>query len=561
MSTKKYLITSALPYSNGPVHIGHLAGCYLPADTFVRFLKLQEKEVLFVSGTDEHGVPVTIRAQKEGTTVQNVVDKYHTIIKTSFENFDIDLDVFSRTTKAIHHETATAFFKEMYAHNQFVEIETEQYYDEKASTFLADRYITGTCPHCQNTNAYGDQCEQCGSSLNATDLINPKSMLSDAVPVLKKTKNWFLPLDKLQPQINAFIESHPEWKSNVKGQCESWLKQGLQPRAMTRDLNWGIPLPIDHTDGKVMYVWFEAPIGYISATKDYFQSINAPENTWESWWKDKDTQLIHFIGKDNIVFHCIIFPAMLIAHGDYILPTNVPANEFLNLEGQKISTSRNFAVWLDEYLIDLPDKTDELRYVLTSIAPETKDADFTWQDYQARINGELVAVLANFIHRVLTLINKNYDGIVPQDTVIKDVKLKNTVNEQIQILENSLQKYEFRFGLKAMMEIARIGNKYLADQEPWRLKAEEDKPKVVEILSNALQISGQLQILMQLFLPRASKHLAAMLNIKEPLKWKDLHQAFIFAKGHAIEKSNHLFKPIEDEVIALQVEKLKVIMN
>ena len=463
---KRTLITAALPYANGPVHIGHLAGVYIPADIYARYLRLKGEEVLFVCGSDEHGVPIAIKAKKEGVSPQDIVDRYHGIIKDSFERFGVTFDIYSRTTSEIHREHASAFFRTLYEKGEFVEEESEQYFDPEAGQFLADRYIVGTCPRCQNERAYGDQCESCGSTLNPTDLINPKSAISGATPILKKTKHWYLPLDKHEPFLRHWIlDEHKEWKSNVYGQCRSWLDGGLQPRAVSRDLDWGIPVPVEGAEGKVLYVWFDAPIGYISNTKELLP------DTWETWWKDSQTRLLHFIGKDNIVFHCIVFPAMLRAEGSYILPENVPANEFLNLEGDKISTSRNWAVWLNEYLDELPDKQDVLRYVLTANAPETKDNDFTWKDYQARNNNELVAVFGNFVNRALVLTAKYFDGKVPALGTLTDFD-RETLSELSVIrpaLERELDTFHFREALKEAMNLARLGNKYLADTEPWKL--------------------------------------------------------------------------------------------
>ncbi|MDA3817787.1 MAG: methionine--tRNA ligase, partial [Prolixibacteraceae bacterium] len=470
---KRTLITSALPYANGPVHVGHLAGVYVPADIYARYLRLKGEEVAFIGGSDEHGVPITLKAKKEGVTPQDIVDKYHNIIKDSFERFGISFDVYSRTSSKIHHATASEFFKKLYDDGKFIEKTNDQYYDEEAGQFLADRYIVGTCPKCNNEKAYGDQCESCGSSLNATDLINPKSMLSGSVPVMRETKHWYLPLDEYEPWLKDWIlEQHKEWKPNVYGQCKSWLDGGLNPRAVTRDLKWGVPVPVDGAEGKVLYVWFDAPIGYISATKEW-------STDWEKWWKDKDTRMLHFIGKDNIVFHCIIFPSMLKAEGTYNLPENVPANEFLNLEGDKISTSRNWAVWLHEYLEEFPGKEDVLKYVLTANAPETKDNDFTWKDFQSHNNNELVAILGNFVNRALVLTQKYYDGEVPELGALTDFdkatldRLNSLKNE----VEKSLDTFRFREALKLSMDMARLGNKYLADMEPWKL-AKTDAERV-----------------------------------------------------------------------------------
>jgi methionyl-tRNA synthetase len=570
----RHLITSALPYANGPLHIGHLAGCYIPADIYVRYLRSKGEDVKFICGSDEHGVPITIKAKKEGITPQQVVDKYHKIMGDAFNEFGISFDIYSRTSSKTHHETASEFFKTLYDKGVFVEEVTEQYFDEKANQFLADRYIVGTCPKCSNENAYGDQCEKCGSSLNATDLINPKSTLSGEKPVLKKTKNWFLPLDKMQPQIEDFINSHTEWKSNVFGQCQSWLKAGLQPRAMTRDLDWGVKVPIDGADGKVLYVWFDAPIGYISATKELFarhseldsessytqmpNQVRHDNNGWQSYWKNKDTRLVHFIGKDNIVFHCIIFPAMLMAEGSYILPENVPANEFLNLEGDKISTSRNWAVWLHEYLLDFKDKQDVLRYTLCANAPETKDNDFTWKDFQAKNNNELVAILGNFVNRTLVLTHKYYNGSVPE--VIEYTTEDKLVLEELKSypsrIGSSIELYRFREALSELMNLARLGNKYLADNEPWKL-IKTDEKRVQTIMNIALQISANLTILMEPFLPFTSKKLTTMLQLPTNLKWSDSGNAGLLINGHQIGEASLLFDKIEDDAIAAQIQKLE----
>lgn len=553
MSFKRHLITAALPYANGPVHIGHLAGCYLPADIYVRYLRNKGEDVKFICGSDEHGVPITIKAKKENITPQQVVDKYHKMMGDSFAEFGISFDIYSRTSSKTHHQTASDFFKKLYENGSFTEQVTEQYYDEEAKQFLADRYITGTCPKCGNENAYGDQCEKCGSSLSPTDLINPRSALSGSKPVLKETKNWFLPLDKLSPRIKAFIEQHKDWKSNVYGQCKSWLDSGdgLQPRAMTRDLDWGVPVPVKGGEGKVLYVWFDAPIGYISATKELLP------NDWEKYWKDKESRLIHFIGKDNIVFHCIIFPAMLMEHGEFVLPDNVPANEFLNLEGDKISTSRNWAVWLHEYLQDFKGKQDVLRYTLCSNAPETKDNDFTWKDFQAKNNNELVAILGNFVNRTLVLTHKFYEGKVPDAT--------NYTKEDLLILEEitrfpdkvgqALDNFRFREALAEYMNLARLGNKYLADTEPWKL-IKNDPERVKTIMNIALQISCNLAILGEPFLPFTAQKLFGMLNI-HPIKWNGAKQANNMAAGHKINKDELLYNKIEDTEIELQIKKLQ----
>lgn len=547
---KRTLITSALPYANGPVHIGHLAGVYVPADIYARYLRLKKEEVLFIGGSDEHGVPITLKAKKEGITPQDVVDKYHKIIKDSFAEFGISFDVYSRTSAKIHHETASKIFRTLYDNGKFIEQTSEQFFDEEANQFLADRYVTGTCPKCSYEKAYGDQCESCGSSLNAIDLINPKSVLSGNQPVLKETKHWFLPLDQYEPWLREWIlENHKEWKSNVYGQCKSWLDGGLNPRAVTRDLDWGIPVPVEGADGKVLYVWFDAPIGYISATKEL-------TGEWNKWWKDKDTRLIHFIGKDNIVFHCIIFPAILKAEGSYILPDNVPANEFLNLEGDKISTSRNWAVWLHEYLEEFPGKQDVLRYVLTANAPETKDNDFTWSDFQARNNNELVAILGNFVNRALVLTQNYYQGNIPAPGVLSDYDtgtLAELGNLKIEVAK-SIDNFRFREALKIAMDMARLGNKYLADMEPWKL-IKTDSEKVKTIINTSLQIAANLTIALDPFLPFSMEKLRSFLNI-EKLSWGDLGRTDLLKAGHQVGKPELLFAKIENEEIARQVSKL-----
>lgn len=551
MTFKRHTVTAALPYANGPVHIGHLAGCYLPADIYVRYLRSKGADVKFICGSDEHGVPITIKAKKEGVTPQQVVDKYHKIMGDSFKEFGISFDIYSRTSSKTHHETASEFFKTLYDKGVFQEEVTEQYFDEKANQFLADRYIIGTCPKCGNENAYGDQCEKCGTSLSPTELINPRSTLSGEKPVLKKTKNWFLPLDKMQPQIEAYIDSHKEWKSNVYGQCKSWLNAGLQPRAMTRDLDWGVKVPIPDAEGKVLYVWFDAPIGYISATKDL-----TPD--WEKYWKDKESKLVHFIGKDNIVFHCIIFPAMLMAEGSYILPENVPANEFLNLEGDKISTSRNWAVWLHEYLLEFKDKQDVLRYTLCANAPETKDNDFTWKDFQAKNNNELVAILGNFVNRTLVLTHKYYEGKVPDaaEYTKSDVLLLDEISKYPAKIAASIEQYRFREALGELMNLARMGNKYLADNEPWNL-IKTDAKRVQTIMNLLLQISANLAVLMEPFLPFTAKKLSSMLKLNEGLKWNDATRTNLLLTGHQIDTASLLFEKVEDETITAQVQKLE----
>lgn len=552
--TKKYkrtLVTSALPYANGPVHIGHMAGVYIPADIYVRYLRLKGEDVLFIGGSDEHGVPITIRAKKENTTPQAIVDKYHEIIKKSFEDFGISFDVYSRTSSDIHKKTASDFFKKLYDKGEFEEQTSEQYYDEEAQMFLADRYIMGECPRCGNPDAYGDQCESCGSSLSPTDLINPRSTISGSAPVMRETKHWYLPLDKHEAWLRQWIlEDHKEWKSNVYGQCKSWLDTGLHPRAVSRDLDWGVPIPLPEAKGKVLYVWFDAPIGYISNT------IELLPDSWETWWKSEDTKLVHFIGKDNIVFHCIVFPAMLKADGSYILPENVPANEFLNLEGDKISTSRNWAVWLHEYLEDFPGKSDVLRYVLTANAPETKDNDFTWKDFQARNNNELVAIFGNFVNRALVLTQKYFDNKVPACGELTDYD-KETIAEFKNVketIENYLGNYRFRDALKEAMNLARIGNKYLADTEPWKL-AKTDMERVATILNLSLQITANLAIAFEPFLPDSSKKILQFLNTNN-FGWHQLGNTALLPAGHQLGEASLLFEKIEDETIEKQVQKL-----
>ncbi|MDB9828618.1 methionine--tRNA ligase [Flavobacteriaceae bacterium] len=559
---KRYTITAALPYTNGPVHIGHLAGVYIPADIYARFQRMQGKDVAFVCGSDEHGVPITLKAKKEGITPQQVVDKYNGIIKQSFEDFGISFDNYSRTTSKIHHDTASEFFKKLHSEGKFIEQVTQQLYDADANQFLADRFVVGTCPKCGNKESYGDQCESCGTSHNATDLINPKSAITGAVPSLKETKHWFLPLDKYEPFLKDWIlEEHiKDWKTNVYGQCKSWIDDGLRPRAVTRDLDWGIPVPAPDAEGKVLYVWFDAPIGYISATKQWAAREN---KDWEPYWKDKDTKLLHFIGKDNIVFHCIIFPSMLKAEGSYILPNNVPANEFLNLEGNKISTSKNWAVWLHEYLEDFPGQQDVLRYVLTSNAPETKDNDFTWADFQARNNNELVAIFGNFINRVTVLTHKYYDGVTPSEGTLSqiDVKTLETVRAYPAVIESSIERYRFREAQQELMNVARLGNKYLADQEPWKtIKTDEQRTKTVMFV--ALQIASALAILSEPFLPHTSKKLKEMLHInsretQNGLQWSDVAtKQTLIATGHTINTNELLFSKIEESQIQAQMDKL-----
>ncbi len=546
-----YIGYHRLPYANGPVHIGHLAGVYVPADIYTRYLRLKGEDVIMIGGSDEHGVPITIKAKAEGVTPQDIVDRYHNIIKKSFEEFGISFDIYSRTTSKIHSEMASDFFRKLYDKGEFIEKTSMQYYDEEANQFLADRYITGTCPHCGNEHAYGDQCEACGTSLNATDLINPKSAITGNQPVLRETKHWYLPLDKWEPFLRQWIlEEHKEWKPNVYGQCKSWLDMGLQPRAVSRDLDWGVPVPVEGAEGKVLYVWFDAPIGYISNTKELLP------DKWELYWKDKDTKMVHFIGKDNIVFHCIVFPAMLKAEGSYILPDNVPANEFLNLEGDKISTSRNWAVWLHEYLEEFPGKQDVLRYVLTANAPETKDNDFTWKDFQARNNNELVAILGNFVNRALVLTHKYFDGKVPVAGELTDYD-RETLKEFADVkaeVENYLDHYRFRDALKEAMNLARIGNKYLADTEPWKL-AKTDMDRVATILNLSLQITANLAIAFEPFLPFSAEKLRGMLHLGH-CDWNMLGRTDILPAGAELGKAELLFEKIEDSVIEAQVNKL-----
>ncbi|MBP3424207.1 MAG: methionine--tRNA ligase [Alistipes sp.] len=548
---KRYLVTSALPYANGPVHIGHLAGVYIPSDIYTRYLRLRGEDVIHVCGSDEHGVPITIKAKKEGITPQQVVDRYHEIIKNAFAGLGIEFDIYSRTSSDMHTVTASEFFRKMYDEGKFVEQTSEQYYDEEAKMFLADRYITGTCPKCGNERAYGDQCESCGSTLSPDELIEPHSTLSGSVPVKKATTHWYLPLNDYEQMLREWIlDGHKEWKSNVYGQCKSWLDGGLQPRAVSRDLDWGIPVPVEGADGKVLYVWFDAPIGYISATKEL-----TPD--WEKYWKSEDTKLVHFIGKDNIVFHCIVFPSMLKAHGGYILPENVPSNEFLNLEGDKISTSRNWAVWLHEYLEQMPGKEDVLRYVLCANAPETKDNDFTWKDYQARNNKELVAVLGNFVNRALVLTQKYYEGVVPACGELTEYD-KQTIAELSTIkeaLEYNIENYRFREALKEAMNFARIGNKYLADSEPWKL-IKTDTERVKTILNIALQITANIATAIEPFMPFSAAKILNMLAV-EKFVWDTLGSMELIAAGHTIGKPSLLFEKIEDDVIQQQLDRLE----
>ncbi|QXP80383.1 MULTISPECIES: methionine--tRNA ligase [Winogradskyella] len=554
--SKRYTITAALPYTNGPIHIGHLAGVYVPADIYSRYLRLTGNDVAFICGSDEHGVPITIKAKKEGVTPQDIVDKYHAIIKQSFLDFGISFDNYSRTSAKIHHDTAQEFFKTLYNKNEFVEEVTEQLYDAEANQFLADRFVTGTCPKCGNEEAYGDQCESCGSSLNATDLINPKSAITGNVPSLKETKHWFLPLNKHEEFLREWIlKGHKkDWKPNVYGQVKSWIDDGLRPRAVTRDLDWGIPVPVEGGEGKVLYVWFDAPIGYISSTKEWAEREG---KNWEDYWKDEDTKLVHFIGKDNIVFHCIIFPSMLKAEGSYILPENVPANEFLNLESQKLSTSKNWAVWLPDYLIDFPNQQDVLRYALTANAPETKDNDFTWKDFQARNNNELVAIFGNFINRVVVLSNKYYDGIIPapSDYLEIDEETLAAVKAYPAVISSSIERYRFREASQELMNLARLGNKYLADEEPWKtIKTDEARTKTVMFV--ALQIASALAVLSEPFLPFTSDKLKGILNMNDN-GWEDVStKDILIPELHHIGKAELLFSKIEDEQIEAQLEKL-----
>ena len=549
---KRTLVTCALPYANGPVHIGHLAGVYVPADIYVRYLKMRGREVLFVCGSDEHGVPITIKALQQGCTPQDIVDKYHGIIKKAFADFGIDFDIYSRTTSKVHEATASEFFRKLYDEGKFIEKESEQYYDEQAHQFLADRYIMGTCPKCGNERAYGDQCEKCGSTLSPDELIDPHSTISGAPLVKKATKHWYLPLDKYEPWLREWIlEQHKEWKTNVYGQCKSWLDGGLQPRAVSRDLDWGVPVPVEGAEGKVLYVWFDAPIGYISNTKELLP------NDWEKWWKDDSTRLIHFIGKDNIVFHCIVFPSMLKAYGSYILPDNVPANEFLNLEGDKISTSRNWAVWLHEYLEDFPGQQDVLRYVLTANAPETKDNDFTWKDFQTRNNSELVAILGNFVNRAVVLTHKYFDGKVPQN--LKPEAIDGEVMSQIPgikaAIEDNIEHFRFREALKEAMNLARLGNKYISDTEPWKV-AKTDMDRCASILYNSLQLCADIAVACEPFLPFSMERLANMLKL-ENREWENIGNVETLESGHEIGQAELLFAKVEDAQIEAQIAKLE----
>ncbi|MFA5443533.1 MAG: methionine--tRNA ligase [Bacteroidales bacterium] len=550
---KRYLITSALPYANGPLHIGHLAGVYVPADIYARYMRLRGRNVCFVGGSDEHGVPITIKARQLGIKPQDIVDKYHTQIKESFRRLGISFDVYSRTTSEIHYKTAADFFRKLYNDGKFIEKETEQYYDPEAKAFLADRYIVGTCPRCGHPDAYGDQCEKCGSTLSPDELINPHSSISGSIPEKRKTKHWYLPLDQYEPWLKEWIlENHKEWKPNVYGQCKSWLDNGLQPRAVSRDLDWGVPVPVEGAEGKVLYVWFDAPIGYISNTIELYP------DSWETWWKSEDTKMVHFIGKDNIVFHCIVFPSMLKAHGGYILPENVPANEFLNLEGEKISTSRNWAVWLHEYLDEFPDQQDVLRYTLCATTPETKDNDFTWKEFQARNNNELVAILGNFVNRAVVLTHKYFNGAVPEIAGMTafDTEITGTIPGVKKALENHLEHYRFRDSLKEAMNLARLGNKYLADTEPWKV-AKTDMDRVGTILNISLQICASLTIALEPFLPFTTDKLRQILNIPEQLPWSAFGEQNLLAAGHVLNEPVLLFRKIEDAEVETQVAKLK----
>lgn len=555
---KRYTVTSALPYANGPLHIGHLAGAYIPADIFVRHLRLKKKDVVWVCGSDEHGAAITIKAKKEGTTPQQIIDKYNKQIKESFEQFGIAFDIYHRTSSPIHHDLSQEFFLNLYEKGEFIEKESEQYYDEEYDQFLADRYITGTCPNCKSEGAYGDQCEKCGTSLSPTDLIDPKSTLSGNAPVLRSTKHWYLPLDKYQPWLEEWLLAGKknDWKTNVYGQCSSWLKAGLQPRSMTRDLDWGVDVPLAEAKGKKLYVWLDAPIGYISATKQWALDNN---KDWKLYWKKQENEaddscLIHFIGKDNIVFHCITFPSILHAHGEYILPEDVPANEFLNLEGDKLSTSRNHAVWLHEYLEEFPGKQDELRYVLTSILPETSDSEFTWKDYQARVNNELVAIFGNFVNRVMILMHKYYDGVLQGAAAgFTDVTLQEQVDKSYDAIEKNIENYRFRQALSELMDVARLGNKYLTDNEPWK-QFKTDPHKTREVLQNCLHIIGHLGVLAQPFLPSSSAKIFKMLNLS--IDKFDYSQEITFTDGHQLGVASLLFEKVEDVVIEQQLEKL-----
>ncbi len=555
---KRYTVTAALPYTNGPIHIGHLSGVYIPADIYTRYLRLSGKDVVFICGSDEHGVAISIKASNEKTTPKYIIDKYDKMIRQSFESFGISFDNYSRTSRKIHYDTASEFFKKLNSNKKFVEMTTNQLFDETANKFLADRFVTGTCPICSFKDAYGDQCEKCGSSLNATDLINPKSTLSGIKPILKKTKHWFLPLNKYEKFIkNWILDKHKDdWKANVYGQVKSWVEDGLKPRAVTRDLDWGIPVPIKESEGKVLYVWFDAPIGYISSTKEW---ATKNKKDWEVYWKDEETELVHFIGKDNIVFHCIIFPSMLEAHGEFVLPKNVPANEFLNLEGEKISTSKNWAVWIHEYLKDFPNKEDVLRYVLTSNMPETKDSDFTWRDFQAKNNNELVAIYGNFVNRVIVLINKYYMGEIPTPSFYtnEDREILSSVKVIKGNISSAIKKFRFRESNSEMMNIARIGNKYLADNEPWKqIKDNPDRTKTILFIS--IQIVSALAYLSEPFLPFTSLKLKGILGVEKQLMWKEILNFNVIKSGHKINKSSLLFEKIEDDEIINQYKKLNI---
>ncbi|TAF67874.1 MAG: methionine--tRNA ligase [Cytophagales bacterium] len=561
---KRHLLTAALLYANGPIHVGHLAGCYIPADIYARYLRAKGEEVLFVSGSDEHGVAITMKAEKEKTTPQAIIDLYHHQIKNAFEQFGISFDIYARTSSNTHHETASAFFKKFYDQSLFEEKETEQFYDPEVHQFLADRYIIGTCPKCGNENAFGDQCEKCGSTLSPDELINPRSAYSNAQPIKKKTTHWFLPLQNYETWLKEWIinEHAQDWKPNVYGQCKSWIEQGLQARAMTRDLNWGIPVPLPQAKGKVLYVWFDAPIGYISATKEYFDQKQQPAR-WKEFWQEEETQLVHFIGKDNIVFHCIIFPAMLKAHGGFVLPAQVPANEFMNLEGEKISTSRNWAVWLHEYLAEFPEKQDVLRYYLTTNAPETKDSDFTWKDFQARNNSELVANLGNFINRAVVLTGQNFNAQLPTAQTLEsiDLALENDLKTISQKIEKSLQNYRFKEAIGSLMELSSVGNKYLQDNAPWKLLKENNKDRAATVLHCALQLVANLSILAEPFLPFTAQKIRTILNIEKPLGWQKVGSLNLLNAEQKIENIGLLFEKIEDTTIEFQIEKLNKSKN
>ncbi len=555
--SKRYTITAALPYTNGPIHIGHMAGVYVPSDIYARYLRLKGKDVLFICGSDEHGVAISMKAKKEGITPKEVIDKYHSIIKDSFDAFGISFDYYGRTSSEVHHQTAQEFFKIMHNNDCFETQTTEQLYDAQEDQFLADRYVVGTCPKCQNPEAYGDQCESCGSSLNATDLIDPKSALSGETPSLKTTTHWYLPLNRYEDFLRKWIleEHQSDWKPNVLGQVKSWLDDGLKPRAVTRDLSWGIPVPVAGGENKVLYVWFDAPIGYISATKEWALQEG---KDWKPYWQDKETELVHFIGKDNIVFHCVIFPSVLKAMGTYVLPTNVPANEFLNLEGQKLSTSKNWAVWLHEYLEDFPEKQDVLRYVLTANAPETKDNDFTWHDFQTRNNSELVAIFGNFVNRVMVLMKKYYEGVVPNPSAltVEDNATLEALKESPNIISTLLEQYKFRAASQEMMQLARIGNKYLAEEEPWKL-IKTAPERVATIMHTAIQVVAGLAILCEPFMPKTANTLRNMLNLGNLVGWNDVGNKALISGGHVLGKTALLFEKIEDDAIAAQLEKLK----